>query len=349
MTETMKTNSLLSKTNESYPIDAIVPWVDANDPAWQEIRSRHANEGRKSTSDDNEARYRDWDTLRYVFRGIEQNMPWIRTVHFVTMNQIPEWLNTMHSKLNIINHSDYIPQEYLPTFSSHTIQLNYHRIPELAEHFICFNDDVLAMRPCKRTDFFLNGLPRDMAIHRPLIGTHRGSVLDSALTNTEIINDYFDKHTVIRKNFWKWYTPVYGKNVLNTILLSPYNRFSYIKNLHMAQPLLKSTCKHVWELEYEKLNDTCLHKFRTRRDVSDWIFHDWQIASGQFIPVRRSCAYYVMRNDNRKTFAAIKKNKHSLICVNDVAGEEITDFENVKKELRLVLESILPEKCTFER
>ena len=36
---------------------------------------------------------------------------------------------------------DYIPAECLPTFSANTIEMNVHRIPSLAEHFVFFNDD----------------------------------------------------------------------------------------------------------------------------------------------------------------------------------------------------------------
>ena len=34
-----------------------------------------------------------------------------------------------------MRHEDYIPGEFLPTFNSHTIELNFHRIPGLSEQF----------------------------------------------------------------------------------------------------------------------------------------------------------------------------------------------------------------------
>ena len=61
---------------------------------------------------------------------------------------IRDRLEPDHPKLHIVNHRDFIPEEYLPTFSSHAIELNMHRIPDLAEHFLYFNDDVYLMKPC---------------------------------------------------------------------------------------------------------------------------------------------------------------------------------------------------------
>ena len=37
-----------------------------------------------------------------------------------------------------INVEDFIPEEYLPTFSSHVIEWNLHRIPDLFDNFVYF-------------------------------------------------------------------------------------------------------------------------------------------------------------------------------------------------------------------
>ena len=58
-----------------------------------------------------------------------------------------EWLNTKHPKLNIVCHEDFIPQKFLPTFNSHTIEWNFHRIPGLTEQFVYFNDDMFLLKP----------------------------------------------------------------------------------------------------------------------------------------------------------------------------------------------------------
>ena len=48
-------------------------------------------------------RYRDWNNLRYWFRGVEKFAPWVRKIHFVTWGHIPDWLDTTNPKINKLN------------------------------------------------------------------------------------------------------------------------------------------------------------------------------------------------------------------------------------------------------
>ena len=117
-----------------YPIDFVIPWVDDSDPVWRAKKAQYT--GVAASEGNEDARYRDWDTLKYWFRGVEKFAPWVRYIYFVTDNQKPEWLNVEHPKLKWVKHTDFIPEEYLPTFNSNVIELNLHRIDDLAEHFI---------------------------------------------------------------------------------------------------------------------------------------------------------------------------------------------------------------------
>ena len=91
----------------------------------------------------------------------EKFAPWVRYVFFITDDQKPEWLNMNHPKLKWIKHTDYIPEEYLPAFSSHVIEWNMHRIEDLSENFVYFNDDMFVIDKTSPEDFFRGGLPCD--------------------------------------------------------------------------------------------------------------------------------------------------------------------------------------------
>ena len=113
-------------------IDFVLTWVDGADPEWQKEKyARMLKLGVISEADDRTERYRDWGILPYWFRGVEKFAPWVRTIHFVTYGHLPAWMNVNHPKLHIVNHSDYIPYKYLPTFNSHTIEWNFHKISGL--------------------------------------------------------------------------------------------------------------------------------------------------------------------------------------------------------------------------
>ena len=80
----------------------------------------------------------------------------------MTWGHLPEWLDTTNPKLHIVNHKDYIPEEFLPTFNANTIELNLHRIEGLADQFVYFNDDMFVTNYVKPAEFFKNGIPRDV-------------------------------------------------------------------------------------------------------------------------------------------------------------------------------------------
>ena len=153
-------NEHIDNSNSISDIDFVIIWVDGSDPIWRAERAKYE----KTKSDTEDARYRDWEILKYWFRAVERYAPWVRKIHFVTCGQKPEWLNLNHEKINFVNHSDYIPKRFLPTFSSHTIELNLHRIIDLSEKFVYFNDDMFLNDYVSPSDFFIGGLPCDCAI-----------------------------------------------------------------------------------------------------------------------------------------------------------------------------------------
>ena len=331
------------KKNER--IDFVIPWVDGNDLEWQREKQKYS--AAITTEDDSrDIRFRDWDTLRYWFRGVERFAPWVDTIHFVTWGHVPEWLNTKHPKLHIVNHEDYIPQKYLPTFSSHVIELNMHRIPGLGDQFVYFNDDIFILNPLRKEDFFVNGFPCDVCVANA-ITPRLGEFSPILLQTTSYINKHFDKKRDMRQNFSKWFSIKYGKLLIRTICLIPWTYYTGFYNHHLAVPYLKSTLETVWRAEPEKMDQTCQHRFRNDQDVNQYIFRYWQLASGSFIPHAPLGKYLNMGNDNRHVFEAIRNRPYKLLCIND--KENDADFEFVKQNLISSFEEVLPDKSAFER
>lgn len=132
-------------------IDFVVLWVDGNDPEWRAEKAKY--QGAVTDDSNSVNRFRDWGLMPYWFRAVEKFTPWVHKIHFVTCGHVPEFLNLDHPKLSHVSHSDFLPQAALPTFSSHAIEMNIHRIPGLAEHFVYFNDDMFPLRPMPETAF----------------------------------------------------------------------------------------------------------------------------------------------------------------------------------------------------
>ena len=177
-------------------IDFVITWVNGSDPAWQAERAKYKCE----SADASDVRYRGWGLLRYWFRGIETFAPWVRKIHFVTWGHVPDWLITDHPKIHIVKHEDFIPKEYLPTFNSRTIELFFHRIPDLSERFVYFNDDMFLTKPVKPEDFFRNGLPCD-SFGLDCVCFQDDSIGWAIASDIEIINRHYQLNDILRKNY----------------------------------------------------------------------------------------------------------------------------------------------------
>lgn len=331
---------------ETSPIDIVIPWVDDSDPEWLKDHARYTAD---SNSDNSAARFRDWNVFRYWFRAIEKNAPWVRYIHLVTYGHIPDWLNTENPKLKIVRHEDYIPKEYLPTFSSHVIELNMHRIPGLAEHFIYFNDDVYLMKKSTPDDFFKGGKPRDTAILGIVKNTDTSNFMPYIMLNMlAVINMNFSKRKVMMHNFTKWFHPSYGKYLLNNLYMFPLGSFTGIRNFHTCISYRKDTFKTVWQKFGHMLEQTCVHRFRSREDVNQYIFRYWQLANGTFVPRSVNSTYLTVGvQSSEQIKKTLVSGKYQVVCVNDDPMD--FDFETEQRNLKETFESIFPEKSSFEK
>ena|SRR3990167_8593382 len=141
-----------------FPIDIVYLWVDGKDPQWRAIKQAYLpgdhsvlNAPIDATSDN---RYIEHNELKFSLRSIVRFAPFFRHIYIVTMNQRPKWLLD-HPQIIVIDHLDIFKNRNdLPTFNSQAIESHLHRIFELSEHFIYFNDDVFLGKPVTLTDFF---------------------------------------------------------------------------------------------------------------------------------------------------------------------------------------------------
>ncbi len=331
-------------------IDFVILWVDGNDPAWLSEKSKYDS---KANDDSNSAsRYRDWGLLPYWFRGVEKFTPWVNKIHFVTWGHVPEFLKLNSPKLNVVKHTDFIPAEHLPTFSSHAIELNIHRIPGLSEKFVYFNDDMFVVRPMNETAFFNDELPCTYGGEVPMaFKGDTGIWQHAAVNNMGVINNHFNKKEQVKCFNKKYMSKSYRwqDNVRTLVAEKVFpDHFLGFKNLHAPGAYLKKTFEEVWETEKDLLNRTSSHKFRSADDVNQWVMLWWQIAGGSFSPYNTdNLVCSVDKNSVDFVCNSIKNQSNDMICVND--GAEDSDFQQLSEELKSAFETILPEKSSFEK
>lgn len=338
-------------------IDFVIPWVDGSDPRWIAEKDKYDNKSQEvNTMDSSNAacRYRgDADLLRYWFRGVEKCAPWVNKIHFVTCGQKPEWLNENHPKLNLVNHKDYIPSEFLPTFNSNVIELNYHRIEDLSEHFVLFNDDCFLLQPLSPSFFFRNGYPvLDSNLRYPdYYGFNTWSRV--MFNDYCVVNKSFDIKKAIRKNAKKWFSIKdlgLGRSFSNYLSFRINGSLPVGNYGHIATPQLKSTLQEIWEKKPEIMTQTSAHKFRTDDQVNQWMLGAWNQAKGYFYPAKRKRLgiRIILSPEFLKTATDIIENRSfPQICLNDTRLniDPVTSMMETAK----AFERIFPEKSLYEQ
>ncbi len=330
-------------------IDFVIAWVDGSDEEWQKDFAKHKNvEGDKRIS-----RFRSWDNLQYLFRGIEKFTPWVNKVYFITYGHLPKWLNIAHPKLVVVNHKDYLEEETLPLFNCNPLEINFHRIKGISDKFVYFNDDTFMLKPVAPERFFKKGLPVNTAIANIM---HDGEIAHIVVNDIEVLNRHFNKRKVILKNFFKWFHPSYGFHSLRTLILSIWPKFTGFLNYHHPQPFLKRTYEELWEKEPDLLKQVSASRIRSSKDVNQYLFKFWQFAKGDFYPASYNLSYkkskyleVYTKEDAEICAKDIRSKKYEFFCPNDglteVSDEE---YEYSKKIINEAFDSVLPEKSAFE-
>ena len=333
-------------------IDFVLPWVDGSDPEWQAKKARFTG---SSETDSRGQRYRDWGTLRYWFRGVEQFAPWVRRVWFICDQEPPAWLRREHPKLRILRHEDYLPEAYRPAFSANPIELNLHRIGELSEEFVYFNDDMFLLQPIGEDFFFQNGLPRDCALLNPIPTTDLtgkssyGRIITVHLNDAEYANRDYDFRATVKKHWRKWYNLKYGGSLIRNIMLSAWPRFVGFYEPHLPQPYLKSAYAEAWAADGDVLDETSRRPFRNDLDVNQWLIRHRQLIEGKFIPRKPlKNAVFDLKTAGAAAAETIRGQQQPMICINDGEMTE-EEFTARREEILAAFGAILPGKSEFEQ
>lgn len=334
-------------------IDFIIFWVDGSDVEWQKKKARY-----KGTEFQNsDVRYRDWDILKYWFRAVENYAPWVHKIYFVSDNQRPVWLNTNHPKLEMVNHSDFIPHKYLPTFQANTIELNLHRIKGLSEYFVVFNDDMYINAPISPEYYFKDGLPCDATLEHVFLGPcydkdDQWGISIMEFCDIHIVNAHFNRKDSLKNNREKWLGKYLGlKYQLQAFLISLFRRteFQHFYTPHNEKAFLKEVYKEVWKAEPEMMEKSC-SRFREALSLNNYLLRYWQLASNRFYPTKL-CGKNVLQL-GKDSVECIENylfdERCKSLCLNDSSNCTQEQFNRLKPKLASLFEKKYPLKSKFE-
>lgn len=303
-------NKIESKSirNDLFPIDVVFTWVNNQDQVWQKKLQHHFSQCQNKfceLSTDN-ARFENRDELFFSVKSVLNYLPWVNHIYIVTDNQIPAWLE-QNDRITTVDHKVIIDEKFLPTFNSHVIEAHLHKIPNLSENFIYFNDDVFVARSLEREHFF-----------------HNNGIASIFLADKSIKR--------MREKGKETPTLVASENGIS-ILADRYNTKIDTPLVHTYVPLKKSAYELCWAQFGNQIESFLSNKFRGKNDLNlatfmvPWLMY----LEGKSTPKVEICYYFNIRSAQAKMFyhkllyrKEIGFSPHSF-CANDFKSDKYID------------------------
>jgi hypothetical protein len=283
---------------------------------------------------------KDNNELCYSLRSVEKNMPWFEGNIHIVADQVPSWLDVKHPRVRIVPTQSIMKSDDLPTFSSHAIEANLHRIPELKDNYLYFNDDYMLGRTTTAEDFFTpEGCPVVYTDERsttdqnvPFVNLHRKAMWNA--------NSYLDHYGL--KNNERYYLP------------------------HAPHLMVKSIVEDMWSQFPELYEEQSSHRFRDLSDVHPAYLYSMYLLEqpGRFcsenrrmknrcLPREDFCIKLLNNNlkDVHGFFKEITSRSElpKFFSINDHTDENYEKQDLIHAEFANFLNGLFPQPSRFEK
>ncbi|WP_282073592.1 stealth family protein [Polaribacter atrinae] len=240
--------------NENLIIDAVITWVDGNDPLHKTKMANYIEVKSSLNSKSVRMRYDQVNEIEYAVKSILKYAKFVRNIFIVTDNQIPDFLKDKEnakenfSNVFIIDHKTIFKanEDYLPTFNSLSIETLLFKIPDLAEHFLYFNDDFFLANPTTTKDFFIN--------RKPVIRGHWSAFYED-IWHKKLKRIFFN---IINKK--QNITYKHRKGLQKPAAILGFKRYFFTE--HTPSAIRKSTLENFFSENIDLLSANIQHRFR---------------------------------------------------------------------------------------
>ena len=305
---------LESKAAKHPFIDLIIPYVNCSDRNWIQDFIRTTKLHTPS-----QVRYRSWGTLKYLLRGVEKYMPFIRNVILIVsrQSQVPIWIN--QKTVRVVYHEDYIPKQFLPTFNSCTIESYLWNIPDLSDHIIYFNDDIFPINTMYVGDFFTGNTPH--------IGFRE-------------IESYSER------NIFRTQCRSSIDLITKALQLPAFESGKIIRPHHIAVPMTKRSFDKVGELCKDTIPAT-ISNMRLYKNVNQYIYAYYHYFTDDYINFPVEYMYFEVSDRTIHTILdTISDSTVPIICIND--SDKMKDFAKTRTMLNRCFEKKFPDMSKYE-
>ncbi len=308
-------------------IDAVITWVDGNDPVLNAKRAKYAGNSDVLSTDciAGATRYANVGEIHWCVRSINKFIPWVNKIYIITDGQDPHVTSAI--PVEIVDHKTIFRgyEQYLPTFNSVCIKTMMWQIPGLEEHFIYFNDDFILCRPLQPTDFFPD---ENTAIlyGKPKVTwwTQLRYHIKPYIMHLEKVNPC--------------------QHMLNTVHMMG-GKYRFPRVFHAPLPLLKSIYGEYYQTHPEALDMNLSYRFRSEKqfcpDVLCLLLMIKRSMLKYITPKGVLLEYYPnggMKRLVRKMKLVTRKNGCKFVCFNSLDKATPEMFSYIKTIMDKILE-----------
>lgn len=275
--------------NESInPVDIVITWVDSSDINWQQSKQYYYND---KSSDNEQIRFPDVNhpelELKTTIEFILKNIEWCRNIFIVTADgQVPKCydeLNKLKNNIQIVHHSQIWPEDMLdtlPTFNSHSIECNIHRIEGLSNNFIYFNDDMYLIKKLNYFDMFYD--------------------------NKLVIQPFSN-------------CPSISNKVWSIVWNRMYDMYKMLPPRHFCYALTKTAMFAAEKSIYQHWKQTIANRFRSNDDVAPIGYTINYALKNNLGYITNKPLTLLGHYDEKKVFNYTKNTKATIICINETS------------------------------
>ncbi len=242
---------------EHTPIDAVLTWVDGNDPRHKAERSKYLTDRKEDKHEDiaGNERYVQSNEIRFAVASILRFAPYVKRIFIITNRQDPELGDFLKRNFPenrvpviIVDLSTLFDgfEQYFPVFNSIAIETMMCRIPDLSDEFIYMCDDYFFASPSRKEDMFRDGK----------VVCYSGKFPAALMKLLRAVR--------LKKNHHKRFT--YKDSLLNGAEIIGCSHFYYLP--HEPHPIFRNVLEDWLKDHPEAVERNIRHRFRDREQFN---------------------------------------------------------------------------------
>ena len=280
----------------------LITYVDDTDEYWRKEYNKYFNLAYKEN-----IYFKQNNLINIILESVKKYLGWIDDIIIIVSSKSQIKNIDNYNEYIIIEHKDFIPEKFLPTFNSNTIESFFGNLNLNLENIIYSNDDILFL---KKTDKYLFFNEKGQA----LIDFKKVNIHNKKLNN-------------------------FLKICLNSYILGFSNRIDnnkiLVQNHGAPVPLIFNEMKKFFQANKNLIYKTCT-PLRNNININQYVYGLNLLKNNKTLNSNVLSKAYVNLNDNNidNVINILINKSYNIICLNETQVGNLSE-NNRKKVLEI--------------